>query len=245
MSKSEYQIKLHDGPARLGLLGDSETPLLVKYEKMDIAPYETIPHNVPQEIAEWGVTETLEMASESDAEYAFIHGSRYTDLRVRCALELEEIGFRKLIVANMDELLQRPMEMVRILTGIREAIKPETMLCSTFSPPAFIPLLAYMGVDVFSDAAAEFYGMINVLFTETHTYPLDTYRICSYSKDELIERNMLTLDLVLREVREHIKNGTLRNLVEERAASSPQNMSALRILDHEMQEFLQKYTPLY
>jgi len=60
-----------------------------------------------------------------------------------------------------------------------------------------------------------------------------------------MERNRHTLELIISEVREHIRNGTLRNLVEERAASSPQNMSALRILDREKQEFLQRYTPLY
>ncbi|HOQ18693.1 MAG TPA: archaeosine tRNA-ribosyltransferase, partial [Methanothermobacter thermautotrophicus] len=62
---------------------------------------------------------------------------------------------------------------------------------------------------------------------------------------DLMERNRHTLELIISEVREHIRNGTLRNLVEERAASSPQNMSALRILDREKQEFLQRYTPLY
>ena len=245
MIMSRYQIKLHDGPARLGLLDDTETPLLLEHEGMEIAPHETIPYSAPREIAEWGVEETLRMASGSDADYAFIHGSSYRDLRIRCAIELEEMGFRRLIVANMDELLQRPGDLVRILTALRESLKPETLLCSTFSHPASIPILTYMGMDLFSDATAELYGRLKILLTESHTYPLDTYGICDTRAEDLMERNRHTLELIISEVREHIRNGTLRNLVEERAASSPQNMSALRILDREKQEFLQRYTPLY
>jgi 7-cyano-7-deazaguanine tRNA-ribosyltransferase len=50
---------------------------------------------------------------------------------------------------------------------------------------------------------------------------------------------------VIREVQEHIKNGTLRNLVEQRCCSSPESMSALRILDREHSDFIEKYTQLY
>jgi predicted RNA-binding protein len=53
------------------------------------------------------------------------------------------------------------------------------------------------------------------------------------------------MDLVTREVRENIKNGTLRNLVESLSCSSPQNMSLLRMLDKNHSDFLEKYTQLY
>ena len=53
------------------------------------------------------------------------------------------------------------------------------------------------------------------------------------------------MDFVIREVRENIKNGTLRNLVEQRCCSSPEAMSALRIADRDYTDFLDKYTSLY
>jgi predicted RNA-binding protein len=53
------------------------------------------------------------------------------------------------------------------------------------------------------------------------------------------------MDFVLREVRENIKNGSLRNLVEQRCCSSPEAMSALRIADRDYTDFLDKYTALY
>lgn len=52
------------------------------------------------------------------------------------------------------------------------------------------------------------------------------------------------MDFVLREVRENIKNGTLRNLVEERCCTSPEAMTALRVLDRDYPDFLEKYTQL-
>ena len=65
------------------------------------------------------------------------------------------------------------------------------------------------------------------------------------SQEELAEYNKKTIDFVLREVREHMKNSSLRNLVEERSATSPQYGSALRILDRDHADFLQEYTQLH
>ena len=62
---------------------------------------------------------------------------------------------------------------------------------------------------------------------------------------ELERYNKNTIDFVLREVRTHMENNSLRNLVEERASSNPQIASALKILDRKHQDYLQKYTQLY
>ena len=62
---------------------------------------------------------------------------------------------------------------------------------------------------------------------------------------EIKEYNKRTIEFTIKEVQEHIKNGTLRNLVEERACSSPEAMTALRILDKDYKDFINKYTQLY
>ena len=49
----------------------------------------------------------------------------------------------------------------------------------------------------------------------------------------------------MREVRANIQNGTLRNLVEERCCTSPEAMSALRILDRDYEDYVDIYTQLY
>ena len=65
------------------------------------------------------------------------------------------------------------------------------------------------------------------------------------TQKELEEYNRNTIDFVLREVREHMKNSSLRNLVEERSATSPQYASALRILDKNYSDYLLEYTQVY
>ena len=62
---------------------------------------------------------------------------------------------------------------------------------------------------------------------------LKVYRLFDMNHDELREYNKRTIEFSIHEVREHIKNGTLRNLVEERCCSSTEAMTALRILDRD------------
>jgi predicted RNA-binding protein len=48
----------------------------------------------------------------------------------------------------------------------------------------------------------------------------------------------------VREIRESIKDNSLRELVEEKSAADVNSMSMLRILDMEKQDFLDEYTPM-
>jgi predicted RNA-binding protein len=81
--------------------------------------------------------------------------------------------------------------------------------------------------------------------TTDSIYEFENYQIYNFTLEELKEYNRKSMDFVLREVRENIKNGTLRNLVEQRCCSSPEAMSALRIADRDYTEYLDKYTSLY
>jgi len=62
---------------------------------------------------------------------------------------------------------------------------------------------------------------------------------------EIAKYNENTIEFVLKEVRAHMKNKTLRNLVEERSLTSVQNISALKILDKKYRKYLLKYSQLY
>ncbi len=42
-----------------------------------------------------------------------------------------------------------------------------------------------------------------------------------------------------------MKNSSLRNLVEERSLTSPQNVSALKILDKQHKDYLLEYSQLF
>ena len=136
-------------------------------------------------------------------------------------------------------------DLINLIIKLRETLKPTTYLIFPFAEASFIPLLSYLGIDAFNIETAEYYAALNVLISPTKNYDLETYPIYNFTPQGLINYNKKTLDLVLREVREHMHNNSLRNLVEERTNTSPQNTAALRILDKDHSDYLQKYTQLY
>ena len=242
----QFEIKSHDGPGRHGKLGDLETPTIIDKDDFSIADDESSAYDVEKEIALWSVNQTIEKAkSVQDKEIAVIQGSKYIDLRIKCLKELEEMGYNGFIIANADDLLLHPRDLVDLIVALRQNMKSSSYLIFPFAEAQFIPLLAYIGVDAFFDDIGEYYSYINVLMSPTKNYNLETYNIYDLSREELEAYNKNTIDFVLREVREHMKNSSLRNLVEERSATSPQYASALRILDKNYSDYLLEYTQVY
>lgn len=241
---SMLEIISHDGPARLGKYEDAETPSTLKSD-LKLLKDEPMPYNVPKTLAEWSVKQTIANATKSEeTSIGIVHGSKYPDLRVKCANELEKLGNTVLMVANSEKLLERPMDLVKIMVQLRENANPNSAIYFPFADASFIPLLVYLGVDLFSDSSCEFYAYLNILMTPTSNYNLEEYPIYDMDFEKLKEYNKNSMDFVLREVRENIKNGTLRNLVEERCCTSPEAMTALRVLDRDYPDFLEKYTQL-
>ena len=242
----KFEIKSHDGPGRYGKLKGEESPLILKESDLNIAKDESSAYDIEREIAEWSVNETIKLAKENEnKEIAVVHGSKYIDLRIKCLKELENLGYNGFIIANADDLLLHPRDLVDLIVALRQNMKSTSFLIFPHAEAQFIPLLAYMGVDAFFDDIGEYYSYLNVLMSPTKNYDLEMYNLYEMSREELEEYNKNTIDFVLREVREHMKNGSIRNLVEERSGTSPQYASALRILDKEYSDYLLEYSQLY
>ncbi|MDR1722142.1 MAG: archaeosine tRNA-ribosyltransferase [Methanobrevibacter sp.] len=243
----KLEIKIHDGPGRGGKLEGIITPNIIDENLFKIAPDVSSAYDVQKEIAIWSVEKTKTLAKENidNCDIAVVHGSKYIDLRIEMAKELEEIGYSGFLIANGDELILHPQNLVDLIVGLREELNPNSYLIFPFPEPSFIPILCYMGIDGFLHGIEEYYSYLNVLLTPTKNYDLNQYKLFDISHEELLNRNLETVDFVLNEVRTHIENGTLRNLVEERSLTSPQNITALKLLDKNHQEYLQKYTQLY
>ena len=160
---------------------------------------------------------------------------------MECAKELEKNGYTGFLIANGDELLLHPQDLVKLIVNLRETLSPNAYLIYSFAEPSFMPLITYMGIDGFLINSAKFYSYLNVLMTPTKNYDLNTYPLFEDLTQEEIEKyNENTIDFVLREIRTHMKNRSLRNLVEERANTSPQNKSALKIIDKKYTDYLLK-----
>lgn len=244
----KFEIKSHDGPGRLGKLEGNITPKLFYRKEMNIAPNEGSSYNIDKEIAQMNVRKTLEKAKKNadKCDFAVIQGSKYLDLRLECAKELEKIGYNGLIIADSDELLLHPRDLVEMVVKLRKTLNPNTFLIFTFAEPSFMAILSYMGIDGFLTDSANYYSYLNDFMTPTKTYDLDEYSLFDeISQEQLEEYNLKTLEFVIREIQAHMKNKSLRNLVEERSVTTPQNVSALKILDKKYMSYLLENTQLY
>lgn len=244
MSK-KFELKIHDGPGRLGKLNGGLTPTVIDSENFKIADSQSCPYNVEKEIATWCVDETIKLTDES-YDIGIIQGGRYLDLRIRSLNLLKEKGFNGFLIGNGDELLLHPRDLVDIIIGLKKQMNVSDYLVFPFCECSFIPLLVYMGVDGFLKDSADYYSYLNVLMTPTKSYDLNSYELYEdMSREDISKYNENSIDFVLREVKAHIKNGTLRNLVEERSTTSPQNISALRIFDKNHKDYILENTQLY
>ncbi|WP_458455409.1 archaeosine tRNA-ribosyltransferase [Methanobrevibacter sp.] len=244
----KFEIKSHDGPGRIGKVDDNLTPRIFFKKDLKIAPNEGSAYNVDREIAEFNVKETLRLADENiDAcDIAVIQGSKYVDLRIECLKQLEDIGYNGFIIANGDALLTNPKELVELVVSLKKEAKKNSYFIFSFAELSFMPILTYMGIDGFLADSANYYSHLNVLQTPTKAYDLNEYPIYENMEQEDLERmNIENMEFVIREIHVHMKNRSLRNLVEERSGTTPQNISTLKILDRNYMDYLLEYTQLF
>lgn len=246
--KKKFEIKSHDGPGRIGKVEGELTPKLFFKKDMKIAPNQGSAYNVDREIAEFNVRETLRLAKENteECDIAVIQGSKYIDLRVECLEKLEEIGYNGFIIANGDALLTNPKELVEVIVSLKKQAKKDSYFIFPFTEISFMPILTYMGIDGFLADSANYYSHLNVLQTPTKAYDLNSYPIYEdITQKELENKNIENMEFTIREIHAHMKNKSLRNLVEERSGTTPQNISTLKILDRNHMDYLLEYTQLF
>ncbi len=237
------KIKAHDGPSRSGTWKNMDTPTLIDYKNVQMVDNTKTPFKIQEEIAQEYVDDTIKQAQEEPDKdkMAVVQGAKYTSLRVDCAKRLTDCGYTTLMLANTDELQRNPELLLEIIINIRESINPNITLYFPFATTQIIPILAYIGIDVFDTSRAIYEAMYNNLMTSCNIYPNESYQI----SDNLEKENTRQVEFTIREVRENIKNKTLRNLVEQKATTSPELMTLVRLLDKKHPEYLDKYTQLY
>ncbi|MBE6509147.1 MAG: archaeosine tRNA-ribosyltransferase [Methanobrevibacter sp.] len=244
----KFEIKSHDGPGRIGKIDGEPTPRIFFKRDLKIAPTEGSAYNIDREIAEFNLKETLRLAEANvdDCDIAVIQGSKYVDLRIDCLKQLEDIGYNGFIIANGDALLTNPKELVELIVSLKKEAKKSSYFIFPFTELSFMPILTYMGIDGFLADSTNYYSHLNVLQTPTKAYDLNEYPIYDdISQKDLEKKNIENMEFVIREIHAHMKNRSLRNLVEERSGTTPQNISTLKILDREHMDYLLEYTQLF
>lgn len=236
------KIISHDGPSRQGQWRENKTPCLIDYRKTDIIKNIATPYKIQKEIARENMEETVKLAEKENRDkIAVIQGAQYTDLRIECVQKLEKLGYTTMMFANTDDLQRNPENLLDIIIKTRENINPNITLYFPFAATQLTPILSYIGIDLFDTTRAIYEAKNNNLMTNTNIYPCEKYTITDNPEKE----NIKQLEYTLKEIQENIKNKTLRNLTEQKAATNPEIMTLHRLLDKNYQDYLQKYTQLY
>ncbi len=185
------------------------TPKFIDFN-IDIPPLGMlkVPFDCPKEVAE----ELMELNRQEtgkigDLKYQIINFGKYFDLA-----NVEDADLY--VVADGRRLIKR-RELIEIIPKLREKISPNSGIYFPGALPWEIPLLVYLGVDYFDSTSAKYYASLGCKFTKN--------RMISTKKSfkELCEYNESVLEDILEEVKYCIKEGSLRNLVEETTVSDP------------------------
>lgn len=163
------------------------------------------------------------------------------------------------IVSDALQLYSQQTQCVEFITTLRQTIGYNKVLyLPCVGDPTSIALLTYMGVDLFDSCSA-----IRAARNDMFLFPTGLHKkndlielpcgcpSCSKNNDaktmgydEILQHNYHMLSYEIKEVRNAIIAGSLRELVEIRVRSSPHLSSLLRLLDLNHYPFLEERTPV-
>ncbi|KCZ72358.1 tRNA-guanine transglycosylase [Candidatus Methanoperedens nitroreducens] len=162
------------------------------------------------------------------------------------------------------QLEKRPREFVNSIIRLKENTRADSLLYApALATPENLSMLVYIGVDIVDETLPVIKGYQDIYLTNSGEHHLDRLRefpcvcsVCSANtpqefmklpkkeRSELLSHhNSLKLGEEMRNVREHIRGGHLREYVERQCRAHPWLTAALRFIDAEY-TFLEKRTPI-
>ncbi len=217
----------------------------------------TIP-DAPREKAEEDLKITLERAKEAEeiksiAMNAAVQGSTYPDLRTYAAKKLSEMDFEIHPIGAVVPLMEsyRYRDLVDVVIASKQGLRPDRPVhLFGAGHPMIFALAVAMGIDLFDSASYALYAKDDRYLTPEGTKSLDELEyfpcscpVCScYTPQELREmpkeertrllalHNLWVIREELNRVKQAIKEGTLWELVDERARSHPKMFAAYKRL---------------
>jgi len=154
--------------------------------------------------------------------------------------------------------LRNPRELVAAITKIRRVTTPDSALYApALATPANLALLAYLGVDLVDSARVVVDGLLGSYHLRDGVWPIGELKelpcLCPHCRalDQsspdpklIAEHNLQKLEEELHLVREMIRAGTIREYVERQVRVTPEETTALRLLDQE-NVYLEQRTPAH
>ncbi len=143
-------------------------------------------------------------------------------------------GLQPSVIALIDapQLAERPGRLIEALDAIRRRFPTSLIWTPGIGGPDNCALLAWMGVDLFDLARANEATSRGVLLTEDGPREVEE----TIGESATIEAQVAAWQRALSATRAAIRNGTIRQLAERQALSSPRSVERLRRHDLMMSE---------
>ncbi len=152
--------------------------------------------------------------------------------------------------------LKNPRDLVAAIVRVREKVAPDTALYApALATPANLGLLVYLGLDLMDGTRVMADGLLGRYHTRDGIWKADELvelpcrcKSCREMATKgrnamlLIAHNLQKLEEELLAVREAIRSETIREYIERQVRVTPEQTTALRLLDQEHQ-YLEKRTP--
>jgi len=137
-----------------------------------------------------------------------------------------------IVIPNGFELRNDARKLIETITSLRKKAGYGILIyISGIAEPSMLALLAYMGADIFDDVLPRALGSNGVRCVPEG-------RIASDS--DVTEINIDEMKRECSKVKDFIKAGRLRELVDQRASSSPFSTAVLRLLDKTEYEYMEE-----
>ena len=164
------------------------------------------------------------------------------------------------IIEYASQLFERSKNFVDLIINLRKKIGSEKIIYApVIAKPSNLALLCYIGIDFFDTTSAIIAARNNNMFFADGEYNIKGLTelpcncpICNninkkpseLSFEDILNHNYYMLFNELKQVRNIIRTGNLRNYVEKKVNTNPLYVTILRNLDMNYYEFLEEQTPV-
>lgn len=165
-----------------------------------------------------------------------------------------------LTISNSQYLLNKKLELINLITDIKEKFGDRNLIyLPAISDLSNISLFSYIGIDLFDCTSAIMLARNRLLMFSTGNKKISKLKqipcSCKYCIKYVNEPSLIPFENILNHnylkllneivnIRNEIRNGNLRDLVEIRVKSDTNSTALLRIFDNKYYDYIEKYTPM-
>jgi len=229
-------------------------------QKIVIIPHKSMPLHTEEDIID-----QMQGSFDTESEVLKIKASSgYTGIVIH-PFHQKLIETDLYVLGAAKQLENRARDFVNSIIQLKVSTRSDSLLyVPALATPENLSMLVYMGVDIVDDTLPTIKGYQDIYLTNSGEYHLDRMHefpcacpVCSCNtpqellklpkkerSEALSKHNILKLGEEMRNVREHIRSGHLREYIERQSRVRPWLTAALRLIDTEC-IFLEKRTPLF